>query len=234
MKIARTIEESRSLPKYKWYPVRCDFFANPNPVCSYWAGFLAADGWIVNKTNAIGLRLAAIDRPHIALFCSRIGYTGPILSCPCRLRATESAQVQIYGVPHLISDLNRHYSVTPRKTLTLKPPVDLDLSNSVAFIAGLFDGDGTCRCAENQNPILSWSGTLPVMEWVKKISDDLFHPKSSGMKVHKVKGKNCHVWTMTGERAFGMCKLMMHFAGSEMLHRKVPVLLATSREAIAS
>ncbi len=124
-----------------------DFFFQPNLENSYWAGLLAADGWIrpesAGKTiNQVGISLKSADSHLLESFREAAGYTGVIREY--NADGFPQAELRISGVPQWISDLQYHWNLTPRKTLTLQPPNESLLTQGqlMAFHVGLIEGDG--------------------------------------------------------------------------------------------
>lgn len=132
------------------YDCNDDFFYTSTSESDYWAGFIAADGCILDKSagyKALQITLAAKDEEHIVKFMKAINFNGVI---------QHSAKNYIYkGVTSLkhqvlirvcsdvlCEDLITRYGVTPRKTSTyqLYRPSEI---NFWAFLRGYIDGDGS-------------------------------------------------------------------------------------------
>lgn len=120
------------------------FFDSPNPICSYWAGYLAADGCVLNRKGAYLLKVTSIDDYLIDTFKQDTQCTSNISL------ETKKYKDKIYTIKNLIIQnindswylpLNKIYGLHPRKTFSLEPP-KLDLPNSLAYIKGYIDGDG--------------------------------------------------------------------------------------------
>lgn len=113
---------------------------------AYVLGFLSADGHVSSKTNTIQVILAMKDLAHIWKLnylltgCSvkidksvrtKPDYPGKIYE-QCRLRIrSETMAKQLLG-----------HGLTPRKSLTLRPPKRLRKDLVRHWIRGYFDGDG--------------------------------------------------------------------------------------------
>jgi hypothetical protein len=158
------------------------YFSMPTPVNSYWAGFIAADGCISPERRSIKITLAKKDAEHLAKFTRSIAYNGPISThkgggfkpqSPC-------VTLNICGASLWISDLEKNFSISPRKTFTSKPPVGLDESCRLAFITGYLDGDGSIYLASNiyKNTTyrrigMSFRGTKEMLNWIRACFDQL-------------------------------------------------------------
>lgn len=120
------------------------FFRSPNTINSYFAGLLAADGWIVDSEYKVGIELQTSDRILLERFVSASGYTGPIRD---RQRQQVSGHLshmsvlQVGSAATWIKDLRENFSVTSRKTKTIQPP-RLERECAESFLIGLIDGDG--------------------------------------------------------------------------------------------
>lgn len=147
------------------------FFSEPNPVNSYWAGFLAADGNIRGKTNQLTFYQA--DPEAVKGFQLAIEHDGRIR---CRVRPRTTEYSLSLTSAEMVSDLLRNFSITPNKSLTLKPPPSLNQECSLAFVGGLIDGDGSVHQRKNHqtrsgNPFLdiSLTGTMEILTWANAI-----------------------------------------------------------------
>jgi hypothetical protein len=123
---------------------------------SYWLGFLAADGH-VHGNKRLSVKLSAKDRSHIELFSAYLKSNHPIAVYDTHGRpgwpVSRMAHLQINS-QQLCEDLTRH-GVTPRKTLTLEWPHDLDEDLLRHYLRGYFDGDGCFSLARFKKPQLA-------------------------------------------------------------------------------
>ncbi len=159
----------------KQYQVNYDYFSVPNLENSYWAGFIAADGNIGDPKDRVRIKLAASDVDHLETFKECCGATNPIKDVyngPKRYVALE-----ICGVSQWKEDLQDNFCITPRKSLTLQPPINLSRGESLAFITGYLDGDG---CLYTEKPPtghlrlgIQVTGTHEVLRWIKNWFDEI-------------------------------------------------------------
>lgn len=140
---------------------KCDdlFFSRDNEDSFYWAGFIAADGFICGSNpkngerhKTLGIGLSNVDIDHLMKFRQVINAESPIHTYKVNIKNDNPKYVfkirdrykstltirstQIYD------DLAR-FGITERKSLTLKFPewiMNHQLCNH--FIRGYFDGDG--------------------------------------------------------------------------------------------
>src|SRR5260370_9394638 len=93
--------------------------ALPNLKNSYWAGFLAAEGNIKTGRKRISIKLHIKDVAHLEKFRDALEYTGRVY------RYERDASIEI-ACPEIADDLARNFSITPRKSFTLQPPLLTD------------------------------------------------------------------------------------------------------------
>ncbi len=188
-----------------------NFFNIPDSINSYWAGFIAADGCIREKLNQICIGLARKDKDHLIKFANDCGYTGTIKDRVIKKNDNrylkteyETSHLAICGASQMIKDLKENYKITSNKSLTLKPP-EISNRNSLCFIKGLIDGDGTIRLDEYKRLEFSIVGTKEILDWVCNIFDMLVPTQSA----HESKPRhrsdrtvnNCWTYKLTGFRA---------------------------------
>ena len=120
-------------------PVNHDFFALTSEKPAYWAGFLYADGCIIdgNYTPRINIELSCVDSGHLLKFVSDVGSSAQL-----RYRSMSGhnmCSISI-GSDAMVRDLRR-FGVIPRKTYLATPGPDVE--NDRHFWRGVIDGDGT-------------------------------------------------------------------------------------------
>jgi hypothetical protein len=198
-----------------------DFFSVPNPICSYWAGFIAADGTIRDKQKHVVISLTEKDKDSLVAFAENCEYSGTIKTrvSNCKTPSKSysgyrSVVIEVCGASKWIQDLQFNYNVTPRKTLYLQPPVRLDRLNSLAFICGLIDGDGTIYVGKDGRLQFSVVGTEDMLVWVQKCFDALV-PSASKLhaqpRCRNDRGKTHWCYKITGFRANAIMKILMDF-----------------------
>lgn len=190
------------------------FFATPNPLASYWAGFIAADGCIYERQKTLILNIAQQDSAHVDKFASAIRFNGP---CPIREQASwaqPQKTIRIYNATKVIKDLQEHYSITPRKSKTLEPPRNLDRKNSLAFIIGYIDGDGSIQITSQGYLRIYIRGTELLLLWLTSYLETITanhdtgtnYPKST---VCKCESDSTHTYAVTGKRAVIIAKELL-------------------------
>lgn len=145
-----------------------DFFAHDNELSFYWAGFIAADGCIGQRTKmkngikalsesyVLSIALGIKDIKHVEKFKNDIQTTAPIgiylvknSKRNSKWNDTEKAEIKITS-QKIFTDLMR-FNITQRKSLTYTFPewvVEHKLLNH--FLRGYFDGDGSFYINEHE------------------------------------------------------------------------------------
>lgn len=165
-----------------------DFFTQPNRLNCYWAGLIAADGCVSqshnSKTKTLSISLIASDGYLLQQLASDCEYTGSVsiqnrgsrkLSkiLDREIKPSSSASLQISCCQEWFEDLEKHWNIIPRKSLTLKPPRNLNLECSLAYIKGFFDGDGCAHLRKDGNLTFVFYGTAECLLWIKNICDEI-------------------------------------------------------------
>lgn len=114
--------------------VNHNYFSTYNPESCYWAGFIAADGNISKKTNAVQVALGEKDLEHLnKLKFSLQSDHAVVKDNNCYRLSFYSKQIQ--------EDLRYNFSIVPAKSFILEFPL-LPEKYLKYFILGYFDGDG--------------------------------------------------------------------------------------------
>ena len=114
-----------------------DFFSSNTKACNYWAGFLAADGWIEGDRSRVGLALQAQDIGHLEKFKKAVGSSHDI--CPFM---KDTAYRIRFNSETMVQDLNKIFNITPAKTHTYKIPYFTENYLLLEFLRGYIEGDG--------------------------------------------------------------------------------------------
>lgn len=132
----------------------------------YWAGFIAADGNLRSpdkKGNRKEIRMSCNikDYTHLNKFKS-------FVDTNCNLRLNKNMCYLDFTNATIYNNLIKNFNITPRKSLTLKPPKGLNKKQSLAFIKGYIDGDGCISYRKDTQLRLSVVGTKQILKWVCK------------------------------------------------------------------
>lgn len=167
---SETSNQMTSLSHRK-YSINDLFFSIPNPLCSYWAGFMASDGNISQKKARMTLALKTNDKHQLEKFKKDLQYTGPIkdyiYNKKDRIQYISYLTFHSYQIK---KDLLKNYNLTPNKSLTLISPPNLDDTNTLAFIIGLIDGDGSIynkKCPYGNYYAINLTGTYSICKFFK-------------------------------------------------------------------
>ena len=120
----------------KHHKINETYFDNPNTEKSaYWAGFIAADGYVYKPNNYVRLEINIKDKQHLQLLGNDIGknVTDYQKHNSCKLTINSK---------HIVNTFEQ-YNITQNKSLTLQFPTNINTNNIHHFIRGYFDGDGS-------------------------------------------------------------------------------------------
>lgn len=168
----------------------CDdnYFNIINKQNSYWAGFIAADGYIYDKTResiSLSIMLAEKDKDHLLNFKKAINTDKPLWegtsngfkSCSLTLASKQ-----------ICKDLENNFNITPRKSFTLKFPNFKNNLLKDKFIQGYIDGDG-CITVYGKYPSISILGNHDFLLEIK----NRFHELTQSDKcIYLYKKKNLY------------------------------------------
>lgn len=130
-----------------------DFWKNITPLTCYWAGFIAADGCLLNIKNKSGglskrftLSLSTKDLKHLELFKKTIKSSHPIKfyqkKSPSSDNMTYQCFLSINCAEKWFEDLEKNFNIVPNKTHILPPPNILNKELEFSYLIGYIDGDG--------------------------------------------------------------------------------------------
>lgn len=160
------VQKQARVGKGRKYDIDFSFFDIIDSVRCYWAGFIAAIGDLNDDRSRLALRVNKIDLCHLERFREVVGYTGKLHELD------NQVLLQCHGVSGWLDNLNRNYFLTPRKSSTLQPPIELDEDNSLAYIVGYIDGKGEIKISDD-GLVLELYGTQDMLCWIKVWFDRL-------------------------------------------------------------
>ncbi|MFL9458205.1 hypothetical protein AB0758_45190 [Tolypothrix bouteillei VB521301_2] len=220
----RAKAQTMKLKKLEPCTVNHKYFNTLNVKNCYWAGFLAADGCIKysNHGYIIEIALNEVDVEHletlrVTLECSNKLYK---MSSSGKLKKFPSGNKYICGTAFklrfnskaICEDLIKKFNITPRKSLTLCPPLLEDEQLIKAFIIGLIDGDGGVNLFKIKGKVTSieidLTGTKEILDWVKYWFDIWVpntHYKCASPKKTNSKAYRYHV---AGSRGIKLWKML--------------------------
>lgn len=199
-----------------------EFFKEPNILNSFVAGLISADGCI-SDGNELQIPLKSTDKEYLTEVCKLFskrnlsinlhiselpfGY-GLYTNEMCSFRATSK---------QICEDLINNFNIVPRKSLILEPPENLSLENSLAFIRGNLDGDGSIISimqTQKQNNViytypsfsLKFLGTLKFLLWIKQIFSN--YVIFDSLNIYKDPGKNIYEFRFSGQKAITIYNIL--------------------------
>ena len=162
--------------------IKEDYFENFNcEKSAYWAGFIAADGYMYKPGNQVRVEINIKDKQHLELLGNDIGknVTDYQKHNSCKLNITSK---------YVLNTLEQ-YNITQNKSLTLQFPTNIDSKNIHHFIRGYFDGDGSFykiyEIVGNQQFLQSLVNSLPF-----KCEYSLYKPKDKNIYVLRIRTKS--------------------------------------------
>jgi len=170
------------------YTFDFDFFNEPNIMNSGYAGFIAADGCIVTNENCVKIGISSRDISYLYSLKEDINYDGPIKEYTFfNKKINGDMDICVIELHHkdTIKDLKTNFNIVPRKTFILNPPVGLSLENSLAYIVGYIDGDGSISIKKNKLVLSLCGASLNVLVYFKKLFDKLVPTHKSYANINK-------------------------------------------------
>lgn len=195
------------------YQYRSDAFTQVDPVTSYWAGLLMADG-SVEKRGLISLELHIMDRELVEGLSHFIDYTGPLAKRTRQQKSghmTELISLRV-AAPDLAKQLAR-WGVVPRKTFD---GLIGDLGGTDAhFYRGLFDGDGCIHRRKSGRMYASLCGNPSVVDSFRDWCWRTFREVGSLNR-----RKKYHVVQFGGKRAIALGHALYDISGPRLTRKE--------------
>lgn len=228
--------------RFRRYFFNEEFWKDLNPTNCYFGGYLAADGYIDQRS--IILSLSTKDLSVLEELKKVSGYTGPIQTYFRKNYKKETLKqvstLRINTIGRWMTDLEKHFNIVPAKSLILKPPL---LSNDLlifCYIIGYLDGDGWIyRNKYSKLGLGCVSGSYDLLFWIKsfleKYFSDSIRNESRKPKIRRQRkgGKdcNCFYFNFYGSRVAKIVDFLRQFPIFK-LDRKWnnPVILARIEE----
>jgi hypothetical protein len=211
------------------YGYNRNFFSVPIIDNSYFAGFIAADGSVDKERGTVRIGIQQKDILILSCLADLILFTGDI---SIGVQKTSKGifkfcKIEFSSAQQMVKDLENNFNIVQNKTFILEPPIKLNYENSLAFIAGLIDGDGSIVIPSNSDkwghlyPVISITGTRNLLEWVKTIFDNIC-PSIYGINARVLPIKNCKSFSykVGGNRAYHILKELQKVNTPTRLVRK--------------
>lgn len=202
------------------YSFDIDFWKMPNLINCYFAGFIAADGYINNKS--LILSLSTKDLIVLEELKRACNFTGSIRSYQRKNYNKDTLKqvstLTINSIHYWKDDLKNNFNIVTKKSLILEPPNINDELLIFLYIIGFIDGDGWIFLKNDNRPILGvTSGSKVFLSWIKNILDKYFSindfVSKSTISQGTKKGikKNCFYFTFSGIKAAQMIDFFRQF-----------------------
>jgi hypothetical protein len=153
--------------------VNHNFFSTPSINSSYWAGFIAADGWMEEKNNSVCL--CQSDKSVLESFLKATGHTGKIYERTRKIKIKQQKEfttteyyVRIRS-KNIYNDLSNIYGIKIRKSSDGLNIPKLDYKNSIAYIIGYLDGDGSIFIDSNGKLCYSVTIHENIILWLRQV-----------------------------------------------------------------
>lgn len=191
------------------------FFSQYTPESCYWAGFIAADGYIRPKRNTVHIKLSLNDKEHLEKFSRSIEFEGTIFE-RTNGEKYKVACIDING-SWFVEDLKENFGLVPNKTFNVNISQRIPKEMIHHFVRGYFDGDG-CITKTPYSVISFTSGSKKMLEQLKEICYNIGARLQSQ---NRVPPTNHFHFSYSGQNAKLICDWMYQDAGEHIrLERK--------------
>lgn len=162
-----------------------NFFSSGTKAAYYWAGFLAADGWVEGERNRVGLALQASDISHLEKFKSAVSSSHDI----CPFMQNTAYRIRFNSIK-MVEDLATIFNITPAKTHTYKMPYFEEEYLMLEYLRGYIEGDGHLhKTASNRVDLGLCSASNKFLEDFKEICEFLLGKKITQIPVLNINPK---------------------------------------------
>lgn len=198
------------------YAVNDYYFTDSSSQSIYWAGFIAADGYLSKNGNCFSLSVAIKDIAHLEKFKENIEADNPIKKSIKRVENKEYIQcsISIYSQNNKLSLINK-FNLKNNKSLTLEFPKNLNEEQIDLYIKGYIDGDGTIllsmsktRKRKQKDLIISIIGTFEFLSFIKERFNTILNDSGGSLIRKRNNGKNTYTLRYSGAKAR---KIFEHF-----------------------
>ncbi len=155
------------------------FWEVPNPLNSYYAGVLAADGTIATAREVVQWTCEQTDRPAMEGLVRASRFTGAITDTPRKSPCSENvsihSRISFSACQKWNADLARNFNVIPRKAHRLAPPAFSSDLLACCYLIGYIDGDGCIHAAKSGDPSISFtSASRAIIQWIQTFVESRF------------------------------------------------------------
>lgn len=144
----------------------------------YWAGFIAADGYINKTNNKMSIRLNIKDKDCLEKFKLFLKSDHVIHEY-----ANNTTVDLTIASEKLCKFLNEHFNIINKKSLVLLPPTNLTLDQRLSYIVGYIDGNGSIFFENNKYLVLSVRASIEVSYFIKKEFDKIINSYTNRLPI---------------------------------------------------
>lgn len=164
------------------YSYNQDFFAVPNRLNSFYAGFIGADGCIQknNTVWALTIKLAQKDRFILERFKEDYAGQQPIIDrfeiSDLYPQGSWKSKLSIWSANKWKADLESNFGIIENKTYRIGPPNLCSKDLHLSYILGYMCGDGCVSVAKNTHDlrINISSCSILILKYIESIFDKYF------------------------------------------------------------
>jgi hypothetical protein len=189
-----------------------NYFAKKNLENCYYAGYLMADGSISKRNGALAFswQTAEKDKEVLDIFKEKIKYNGDLKKIFKYNEASQTTgihyKINIHSAKKITDDLANNFGVTEGKTYRCVPQNFDNKEQELAFLIGLFDGDGTITIMDKEKTsfcMVLCGASLPTIEWAQKLIESLNLPCLANRPRNIIKRPNeaCYYFSVGGVTA---------------------------------
>lgn len=135
------------------------FFDQYTVESCYWAGFIAADGYVRSDRNAVTIHLSILDIDHLYKLAKITNFNGNILS------NNNDCSITFAGKWY-VEALKNNFNIEPRKTFSINISNNIPKDMLLHFIRGYFDGDGSITHMNNYLHVSITSGSTELLHQI--------------------------------------------------------------------
>jgi hypothetical protein len=170
------------------------FFSSGTKAAYYWAGFIAADGYIEEDRNRLGIGLQLSDKEHLEKFKLAIKAEHDI----CNFMNNTACRIR-FNSEQIVKDLKDIFNITGNKTHTYVLPNIPEEYLLLEFLRGYIDGDGHYdKKASGAVTVGLCASTKSFLISVKREFEKLLDRKIEQITYHQINKKGeCYSLTLT-------------------------------------
>lgn len=185
------------------------FFKETSLNTFYWAGFIAADGYVNEKKNYIQIKLTESDNIQLETFLGETNSSNQIFTAQDRsgFEGGKNRYRIVIRNKDWVKDLKEKFNIVQCKSLTHEPPntEGWTKEQTKAFIIGYLDGDGTiCYIGTDKYLKLGFIGTFEFLNWIKDFITSEYEISLTDKSIQHKKtcvNKNVHELVVYGTKA---------------------------------